>query len=95
MLSSYIAVKAIANEHPEWLDVVRACYDQAGQTQEFAGAWVCRRLGRWFPSLKMLARYGILEKVDTSRRGKRAYYRMPDREGVRNAFQDLGMLVMS
>jgi hypothetical protein len=92
MLSSYVAVKALANKHPEWLDVVRACYDQANQTQEFAGAWVRRRLGHWFPSLRTLARYGILEKVDTSRGGKRAYYRMPDREGVEKAMQELGIL---
>ncbi len=93
MLSSYAVVKIFAKEHPEWLDVVHACYNQAEETQEFAGAWVCRRLGRWFPSLRVLARYGILEKVDIARGGRRAYYRMSDRKGVGKALQELGIPV--
>lgn len=93
MLSSCAAVKVLAREHPEWLDVVRACYNQAEETEEFAGAWVRRRLGRWFPSLRTLAQYGILEKVDISRGGRRAYYRMPDREGVEKALRELGIPV--
>ena len=93
MLSPYAAVKVLARENPEWLDVVRACYDQAEETEEFAGAWVRRRLGRWFPSLRILGRYGILEKVDVSRGGRRAYYRMPDREGVEKALRELGIPV--
>ena len=66
MLSTISAVKALAHDHPDWLDVVQASYQQSLQTNEFAGAWVLRRLGRWMPSLRMLARYGILEKVETA-----------------------------
>ena len=92
MPSGNAAVKVLARERPDWLDAVRACYEEAGQVEEFAGAWVLQRLGRWLPSLRLLATYGILEKVDTSRGGRRAYYRMPDRDGVGAALRELGML---
>ena len=93
MLSSYSAVKVLASEHPEWLEIPRACYDVADEAEEFAGTWVVNHLGRWFPSLRILARYGILEKVGTTRGGRRAYYRMVDREGVGTALRELGTLV--
>lgn len=92
MLSTVSAVKALATDHPDWLDVVQASYFQALQTDEFAGAWVLRRLGRWVPSLRMLAHYGILEKVDAARGGRRAYYRMTHREDVGSALRELGVL---
>jgi hypothetical protein len=92
MESVYRAVKVLAREHPQWLDVVKACHEEAAEVDEFAGAWVVRRLGRWIPSLRILARYGILEKVDTSRGGRRAYYRMVDREEVGRALQELSVL---
>jgi hypothetical protein len=92
MPSGYIAVKIFAKEHPDWLDVVRACYDEAAETEQFAGTWVFLRLGRWFPSLRTLAGSGILEKVRTTQGGRRAYYQMPDREGVGRALHELGML---
>lgn len=69
MLSSYEAVVKLVRERPEWLPIIKACYDMAGEMQEFAGAWIYKRLGRrWFPSLRLLSLRGILEKVDTSRR---------------------------
>ena len=90
--SSYTAVKILAREHPDWLPIVRACYDEAAEAQEFAGAWISKRLGHWFPSLRLLVRYGILTKIETTRGGRRAYYHMPDREGVGEALQELGIL---
>src|SRR5262249_31740115 len=37
--------------------------------------------------------YGILEKVgETARGGRRAYYQMPNREGVERALRELGAL---
>jgi len=65
------------------------CYELAGETEEFAGAWVVNRLGHWVPSLRTLASRGVLQKVDTSRGGRRAYYRMLDRAGVRRALEEL------
>lgn len=76
----------------DWLKVVRACYDLALEVKVFAGTWVADRVG-WFPSLRTLVKYGILEKVGkTVRAGRRAYYRMPDPDGVRRALEELGYL---
>lgn len=84
----------IAQEDPDWLPAVRAAYRQAVTAQrfggEFAGAWVLKDLGSWLPNLRLLVRYGILEKTDLTRGGNRAYYRMPDMEGVRRALEELG-----
>ncbi len=71
----------------------------------FAGRWVLQALeeqhlpgvpyqGRatprpWFPGLRMLVRYDILEHRDTVRGGRRAYYTLPDREGVQRALDEL------
>ncbi len=90
---SHTSIKRLAHEHPDWLDVVLVCYQIAGDTNNrFAGAWVVWRLGRWVPSLRTLVRYSIFEKLDTSRRGRRAYYRMIDRERVGNKLQELGIV---
>lgn len=92
VLSGYSATKALARERPEWLEVVKACYEEARSSEEFAGAWVVRRLGRWIPSLRVLAGYGIVERVHVARAGRRAYYRMPDRAGVGRALVELSLL---
>lgn len=86
-------VKQLALERPEWLPVLETCYGVAlSTTNRFCGAWVYNRLGRWFPSLRTLVRYGILEKLDTSRGGRRAYYRMVDLEEVRKDLTGLAVL---
>ncbi len=63
---------------------------------EFAGSWVISELeqqtdGRvWLPGLRTLAVYGLIEKSGPSTRGgRRAYYRMPDRAGVELAIDEL------
>ena len=76
----------------DWLKVVKACYEETERVKEFAGSWIIDKVG-WFPSLRMFVRYGILEKVgETVRAGRRAYYRMPDRDGVRRGLKELGYL---
>jgi len=76
----------------DWLEVIKACYEETGRTDEFAGAWIAKRAG-WFPSLRKLVKYGILEKRgETVRRGSRTYYAMPDRDGVGRALRELGYL---
>jgi len=76
----------------DWLRVVKACYEEAIRVEVFAGSWIVDKVG-WFPSLRTLVKYGILEKVGvTVRAGRRAYYRMPDPEGVRRALEQLGYL---
>ena|SRR6516165_4395733 len=92
-LDGYRGVMRLAQEDPDWLSVVRAAYQRATAARqyggEFAGAWVLRELGSWRPNLRLLVRYGILEKTDVTRGGNRAYYRMPDLDGVHRALVEL------
>jgi len=44
----------------------------------------------WQPGLRRLVAYGLLEKVgESTRGGRRAYYRMPDRPGVEEALKKI------
>ena len=103
---SYDAVIRLAREHPrssrrsldypevDWLEVVRGCYQEAERVggRRFAGSWVAHRVGM-LPGLKLLANYGILTKSgESTRGGKRAYWVMPDTDGVRRALGELGYL---
>jgi hypothetical protein len=91
------AVRRLALEYPDWLPVLEAAAsvaaDLESQGGEFAGAWVVnelarRGLPRWIPNLRILVSYGLLEKSGPSTRGgRRAYYRMPDRAGVVKALE--------
>src|SRR2546430_11732901 len=63
----------------------RAAQNTYNLGHEFAGAWVLDELQRrvskdaWFPNLRILVSYGVLEKSgESTRGGQRAYYRMPD-----------------
>lgn len=94
----YIGPKRLLADLPEWwLDVIEECLYAADAAQrfngEFPGARVWRALREKnkhpFPNLKPLVTYGILEKTESSRGGRRAYYAMPDRDGVRRALADL------
>lgn len=86
-------VQRLAQERSQWLPVVKASYDLALRTNNrFAGAWVLWQLKLSGPSLRTLVRYGVLETIDTSRRGHRAYYRMLDPEGVARDLTALGVL---
>ena len=103
---SYHGVLRLADEHPrsnrssthpqvDWMGVVRACYDVATERpgQAFAGAWVLRRHGSWLPNLRLLAGYEIVRKEgESTRGGRRAYWVMPDPEGVNRALTELGYL---
>jgi len=94
------AVMRLASERPDWIPVVRAACEAARTAEnydgEFAGAWVLSELEKqtgireWRPGLRTLATYGLLEKSGPSARGgRRAYYRMPDRQGVERGLQEL------
>ena len=87
------AVAALSKERPEWLPVLEAALVVAERCEpyggEFAGAWVLEELkqqtGRpiWIPNLRVLISYGLLEKAgESTRGGRRAYYRFTDRETV-------------
>ena len=91
------AVRRLAFEHPDWLSVLEAAAAVAARVEdhggEFAGAWVVSELAergapRWIPNLRLLASYGLIEKSGPSTKGgRRAYYRMPDRAGVVEAIE--------
>jgi len=89
-----LATRRFLRDHPDWLDVVRACVVEATRCRgEFAGAWVLReakKSGRdWLPNLRPLVSSGILRRTDVARGGRRAYYAMPDIEGVKMALMDV------
>jgi len=95
---SYDGVKRLSEERPDWIPIVMECLECAQKYNRFAGSWVLSGLAEkrkekvWKPGLRTLVAYGILEKVLTSRGGRRAYYIMPDLEGVKKALAELGFL---
>lgn len=89
----YAGVKRLAEERKDWLPLVKASLECAKEYKEFAGSWVLSKAKvKWVPGLRSLATYGILKRIDTSRGGRRAYYIMPDPEGVEKALRELGVL---
>lgn len=96
ILTGYNAAKRFLREHTNWAPIVRACVTEAERCHgEFAGAWVLQEARKqgidWFPNLKPLVSYGVLTRTGGSRGGRRAYYVMPDPEGVKTALQELGI----
>lgn len=91
MRDGYEVVMDLARTYPDLLQLVQACLEvhdaQLPYGGEFAGSWVLERAGvRWLPGgLRRLAQFSVLERVETSRRGHRAYYRLRDPYGVRMA----------
>jgi hypothetical protein len=96
MISGYKAVRRLAAEKPEWLPMVEASMILAKEQKEFAGSWVLRKVKEkgieWFPGLRTLVSYGILRHEDTTRGGRRAYYSMPDPDGVKEALIELKVI---
>jgi hypothetical protein len=89
----YIGTKRFLNDYPEWLPIVKACVVVAERGKgEFPGAWVFQEAQEpgieWFRSLRRLASYKILRRTHVARRGRRAYYIMPDIEGVKAALKE-------
>jgi hypothetical protein len=93
-------VERLNTEKREWIPVLRAAVSVAERVSggQFAGAWVLDEWVRtsrpevpWKPGLRTLATYGLIEKVgESTRGGRRSYYRMPDRAGVDEALKELG-----
>jgi hypothetical protein len=92
-LSTRERVLRLLNEYPEETSLLRAACEQARRCApgDFAGSWVLRELSRltgrpsWRPGLRRLSAFGLIEKTGITRGGRRAYYRMPDREEVERA----------
>ena len=91
MVSGYSVTKRLFEEKPGWSPVVSEALEAARKYGEFAGSWVLKEVrekGKNFPlgpGLRTLAAFGILERTKTSRSGRRAFYVMPDPEGVERA----------
>ncbi len=91
----YEAVVQLLRDHPQWFPVVVAALEEAQtiKSNRFAGAWILERAKKygvqWIPNFKKLVAYGILQKDgESSRGGRRAYYSMPDIEGVEKALKE-------
>lgn len=96
-------VMELAHDHPEWLPILRAACtlaERVGSDGQFAGRWVLQEYGAktgrtgvdaWQPGLRRLVAYGLIQKVgESTRGGRRAYYRMPDREAIEQTLVELG-----
>ncbi|MGH7904328.1 MAG: hypothetical protein ACREPA_09425 [Candidatus Dormibacteraceae bacterium] len=94
------AVASLIAERPDWIPVLEAAIAVSDQVEpnggEFAGAWVIDELARraghrtWLPNLRVLVSYGLVEKSgESTRGGRRAYYRMPAKKAVVEALRRL------
>jgi hypothetical protein len=94
------AVKQLAYEHPDWIPILRAACAQAEKSEpyggRFAGRWVLQEVkaqtgnDEWKPGLRRLVAYGLIDKAgESTRGGRRAYYRMPHRAEVERALREL------
>jgi len=94
------AVATLVAERPDWIPVLEAAIAVSDKVEpyggEFAGAWVLDELERraghrtWLPNLRVLVTYELVEKVgESTRGGRRAYYRMPGKEAVVEALARL------
>jgi hypothetical protein len=98
----YEAVQRVAREqHPAWLGVIRVCHDAiekqvaTGGVEHTCAAWIKNLTGVQVSSLRPLVTWGVLEHKrwgsdDVGTSGRRIYYLMPDRPGVRRALTELG-----
>jgi len=87
-------------EHPDWLPILRAACRVAGRIDPgaaFAGSWVLQDYARATgespnkPGLRRLVSFGLIEPTGvTSRGGKRAYYRMENRNEIERILKELG-----
>ncbi|HST81416.1 MAG TPA: hypothetical protein VLL08_06730 [Kineosporiaceae bacterium] len=94
----------LLNEYPEERYLLRAACDEARRCApgDFAGSWVLTRLSQiigqsepvatgspsWRPGLRRLTAYGLIQKTDVTRGGRRAYYRMDELEAVEQALAE-------
>jgi hypothetical protein len=101
--SAHQRVMELWHDHPDWVPILEAACavaERVGPDGEFAGRWVLQeyatRTGRtgvdaWKPGLRRLAAYGLIQKSgESTRGGKRAYYRMQDREEIERTVAELG-----
>lgn len=98
--SGYTGVMRLAHENAKWIPIVQAALETAKSTKgDFAGAWVLSKAKEkgvnWFPNLRILVTYGILQKEGTARAGRRAYYTILDINGVELALSEIDKAIPS
>ncbi len=88
----YNGVMGLAKEHPDWLLIVKACYEAAVEFDCFAGSQVFDKVGweHWFPGLKRLEKYEILKHEGSTKRG--AFWTIPNKNGVSRALHELEII---
>jgi SOS-response transcriptional repressor LexA len=95
-VNGYEAVIRLLRDNPDWFPVVQSALEEAKSIPSgiFAGKWVLDKAKRhgvtWIPSLRKLVAYGVLTKVgESTRGGRRAYYSMPNAQGVEKALKEI------
>lgn len=83
------AISSLTRKNPTYLPILKACLELGESEAEFAGSWVFERVGTWFPNLRPLTAAGLLIRVETSRRGQRAYYRLADPLALKEALAEI------
>lgn len=94
------ALAALRNDRPEWIPVLQAALSVAERAApyggDFAGSWVLDELEKqsghstWLPNLRILVSYGFLEKAgESTRGGRRAYYRFTNEQTVRKVLSQV------
>lgn len=97
------AVRHLGVERPDWVPVLQAACECAQAAEQYggelAGTSVLGQLRSFTPAtsmntrvpgLRTLLAYGLVERVGSDRRGRRAYYLMPKREAVEPALAEIG-----
>ena len=93
IMSAYLATKDFLQKLPNWVPIIVACVQLAGETPggEFASSAVNNRAQLRGFMLVPLRELGIIERTGHSiHKGHNAIYRMPDREGVERALIEKG-----
>ncbi len=92
-MDGYEATLKLARERSHWTPVVAACLRRVRENPSaaFAGRYILDDVGFWLPGLRSLVARGILRHDRTTRAGRRAYYTMPDPDGVERALGELGV----
>ncbi len=94
-ISGYEAVKQVAQEDADWLEVIWACLEwtmeqmEKGQPVPFARATISHRLGRPSPRLIWLVKRRVIVQLFTTSNEPRAYYQLRDPEGVGRALREV------
>jgi len=95
--NGYEATIRLLRDNPDWYPIVLAALEEARFVSSgiFAGKWVLDKAKRygvtWVPGLRKLVSYGVLVKDgESTRGGRRAYYSMPNQEGVEKALAEIG-----